>query len=325
MNERQGGLNSIEFKFPFMVMLVGLPGSGKSTAAKVFSERKDCVVLSSDAIREELYGNVNDTEHNAKVFEVLHRRSRDLLRAGISVCIDSTNLSKKRRIHFLNSLKNINCDKVAAVCATSYEECLRRNLNRDRVVPEKVIRKMYTSFAPPHESEGFDKVWYILDYSNVEEIDSLSNYLNQVVEPLRRYDQHNEYHALTLGNHLDYTAQYVSNNPSCKSALCLILAAWLHDIGKPFTKTRRNTKGEYDGNWHYYNHHCVSAYDAMVLLTPYIGFYPLTDTINLIYYHMHPYREWTQSSKKKQKDLELLGSDFVERVYALHEADKAAH
>lgn len=100
MNERQGGLNSIEFKFPFMVMLVGLPGSGKSTAAKVFSERKDCVVLSSDAIREELYGNVNDTEHNAKVFEVLHRRSRDLLRAGISVCIDSTNLSKKDEFIF---------------------------------------------------------------------------------------------------------------------------------------------------------------------------------------------------------------------------------
>ena len=41
------------------------------------------------------------------------------------------------------------------------------------------------------------------------------------------------------------------------------MAALLHDQGKIMTKSRINSKGEDDGNCHYYQHHCVGAYNSI--------------------------------------------------------------
>lgn len=61
------------------IMLVGPSGCGKSTWAKKFNENHDhqYVIHSSDAIRGELWGDENDQQNPAKVFEVLHQRVRE--------------------------------------------------------------------------------------------------------------------------------------------------------------------------------------------------------------------------------------------------------
>lgn len=70
---------------PTFIMMVGLPYSGKSYYAEKLSKEYGAVVYSSDAIRAEILGDVQDQNNNGKVFEVLHRRVYDDLSNGKSV------------------------------------------------------------------------------------------------------------------------------------------------------------------------------------------------------------------------------------------------
>lgn len=82
---------------PTFIMMVGLPYSGKSYYAEKLSKEYGAVAHSSDAIRAEILGDVQDQNNNGKVFEVLHRRVYDDLSNGKSVIYDATNINYKRR------------------------------------------------------------------------------------------------------------------------------------------------------------------------------------------------------------------------------------
>ena len=94
---------------PTLMMLVGIAGSGKSTYAKSLS--KYYTIHSSDDLREEMFGDVNENsrESNAKLFDELHRSIKEDLKSGKDVIYDATNLNRKRRLGFLQELKNIPC------------------------------------------------------------------------------------------------------------------------------------------------------------------------------------------------------------------------
>jgi predicted kinase len=72
-----------------LIVLMGLPGSGKSTYANQFDHS---VVLSSDAIRKELFNDVQYQGKNELVFDTLYRRAKEYLERGYDVVIDSTHL-----------------------------------------------------------------------------------------------------------------------------------------------------------------------------------------------------------------------------------------
>ena len=131
---------------PNFIMLVGLPGSGKSVKAQELSEHYNAAIFSSDSLREELFGDVNHQADNTKLFEELHKRIKNCLREGKSAIYDATNINYKRRMAFLSELVNIPCEKICVLIATPYEECLERNSKRERHVPEHVIERMYRSF-----------------------------------------------------------------------------------------------------------------------------------------------------------------------------------
>ncbi len=104
------------------------------------------------------------------------------------------------------------------------------------------------------------------------------------------------------------------------------MAALLHDQGKIMTKSRINSKGEDDGNCHYYQHHCVGAYNS-VFYTVNAGF-EVSDIIhisNLIYYHMHPYTTWNQSKSVERRNRIQIGELLYDEIMLLHEADAYAH
>ena len=130
-----------------IVMMVGLPGSGKSTYADKLKE-KGYVIHSSDNIREE-FGDINDQSKNNDVFVTLHRRIKTDLKDSKNVVFDATNLSRKRRMAFLRELKNIPCEKECVLIATPYEMCMAQNIKRDRKVPFEVIFNMLKSLIKP--------------------------------------------------------------------------------------------------------------------------------------------------------------------------------
>ena len=333
---------------PIFWMMVGLPGSGKSTSAKIIQRSvPNTVIHSSDDLREELFGNVNDQTKNNELFIELHRRIKADLSAGRNVIYDATNLNKKRRASFLAELKHIGCIKQCILALAPMEICLVRNDRRfERRVPDPVIQRMYKNFQPPYYSEGFDAISIEYNYP-IEE--SFRKYdLNKLFKAnswFMTFDQENEHHALPLGAHCDAAASYISaiiternrngaDETELKRLGVVGDAAWIHDIGKVATKTRVNAKGESDGQCHYYQHHCAGAYDCFFYLRNHERHCELDSPennernlyiSNLIYWHMMPYTSWKQSEKARNRDRQLMTQQMYEDVLLLHEADLSAH
>jgi len=316
---------------PIMIMMVGLPGSGKSTFANAIAVRRNKtgftypVIYSSDKIREELYGDESIQGDSQSIFTLLHRRIKDALRAGYDVIYDATNISKKKRIAFLSELKKINCQPICIVIATDLDQCLKNNAKRERKVPWEVIFKMWNNYNPPHKNEGFRQVKYIFQYESENSENShfkCPKTLSEFFLLAENFDQHNEHHTLTLGQHCIRCGEYVQM--SRPDDFNLLIAALLHDNGKLFTRSEYNRKGEKDGNCHYYNHHCVGAYESMFYLSK-MKDADISEITNLIFYHMHPFLQWKDSVKCLERDKALLGEKMYNDVMLLHQADLFAH
>ena len=99
------------------------------------------------------------------MFKILHSRVKHDLSNGKNVIYDATNLNKRRRIAFIRELKNIPCKNVCVCVVKDYDKCIRDNSNRERIVPEDVIRRQLINWQPPHKHEGFDEIEVFVDKS----------------------------------------------------------------------------------------------------------------------------------------------------------------
>lgn len=302
------------------IMLIGLPGSGKTFMANKISEQYGATVFSSDALREELFGDVKEQSKNQELFNEMHKRIKDCLKNGESACYDACNLSYKKRMAFLAELKKIPCDKICVLMATPYEECLKRNAERERKVPEYVIERMYRSFDVPWYYEGFDDIQ--VEYGEYE------NYYGWVwdwVEKADDYDQKNSHHTLTLGEHCRQTLRNVDKIDAERRPIMsteMRYAALLHDEGKIFTQTFKNSKGEITEQAHYYNHERVGSYNSLFYEIPCNNLYVAI----LIRWHMQPYF-WEKDNNEKlhNKYRKLWGEGVYQNIMILHTADKGGH
>ena len=126
-----------------LIVLVGLPGCGKSSYAELYTEaRKDqkWVIHSSDAMRKELFGDENDQSDNNRVFQALHKRVREDLKNGINVIYDATNVTRKSRRAVLNLAGKDDLVECHIVWAP-VNVCVERDSKRDRTVGKNVIEK----------------------------------------------------------------------------------------------------------------------------------------------------------------------------------------
>ena len=308
---------------PLMIMMCGLPGSGKSTYAESILVATPAVekpvIHSSDALRKEMFGDEATQGDNQRLFDELHRRIRSDLSDCKDVIYDATNIKKKERIEFLKLLSKIKCFPVCVVMFATVALCCRNNRTRERVVPEEVINRMSKNWTPPHYSEGFEYIDYVFD--KADEHFTVNDYLSCA----EYFDQKNSHHSLSLGEHSRRAAEYVFNHNL--NNFNLLTAAILHDNGKLYTKSTVNAKGEDDGDCHYYQHQNCGAYYSLMYLHG-DGGYTNEDMAyisNIIYYHMHPYLQWKQSERVLKRDKALLGEDMFNDIMLLHEGDRYAH
>lgn len=302
---------------PTFIMMVGLPGSGKSAYAEKLSIEHNATVCSSDKIREELCGDENFQKNNENVFKLLHTRIKDYLRTGENVIYDATNISSKRRKAFLSELKKISCTKKCVIMATPFNKCCEWNESRNRVVPYEVIERMYKNWNTPYWFEGWDEILVKTKDGRHEIPDLVSSWLSNHMD----YKQDNPYHVLTLGKHCELVGSTL-----VKDDHLLEYAGYLHDCGKPFTKSFVNSKREKTNVAHYYQHHCTGAYNSLFFAYP--QEVDRLDVSILINLHMCPYcwkKDKEHGENTRQKYKKLWGEELYENVMMLHESDLRAH
>jgi len=88
---------------PAFVAVSGLPGTGKSYFCAKLAERLSFVILESDALRKTLFSPPSySPEESARLFRILHRLIERLLKKGIPLILDATNLSERDRERLYN-------------------------------------------------------------------------------------------------------------------------------------------------------------------------------------------------------------------------------
>lgn len=83
---------------PALIVLIGLPGSGKSYFARAVSKLYPAAVLNSDALRGVLYKDPQHTEReHGRLFPAIQMLVERLLTRGVPVILDATNLKEAHR------------------------------------------------------------------------------------------------------------------------------------------------------------------------------------------------------------------------------------
>lgn len=139
----------------YVVLAIGLPGSGKTT----WFRRRGVTPLSSDLLRNILFDDVEEQRYQGLVFSTL----RSLLRARLIArmpwnYVDATNLSIHERRQWIKMAKSFGYEVQAVFFDVPLEVCLDRNRQRDRSVSEEVMRKMAEKLKAPAFEEGFAKI-----------------------------------------------------------------------------------------------------------------------------------------------------------------------
>ena len=294
-----------------LVTLIGISGSGKSTFAKHLKDEGEIdLIISSDALRAELFGDENEQNHNNELFNELHNRIRKALKEGKRVCYDATNLSSKRRMNFLKTISDLDIVKECVMLIASFDLCAFSQLNRERQVPVDVIKKQIKQFKCPYWYEGWDDIRIILR-------DNVSKYAYM---SMNNMPHNNSHHELNIDEHMNKTfniCKFLTENKVLREA------ALYNDLGKFFCK-------EFDiledgiSEAHYYGHQNAGAYfylnDLANLNENGLGY--CLEVALLIQYHMEPFLRNKKGLNKLEK---LLGYNLFFDLIQLHQCDKLAH
>jgi predicted kinase len=89
---------------PTFIAVSGLPGTGKSYFCKQLAKRLPFVILESDALRKALFSSPSySPQESSHLFQAVHLLIERLLKRGVPLILDATNLSERYR-EFLYSI-----------------------------------------------------------------------------------------------------------------------------------------------------------------------------------------------------------------------------
>ncbi len=132
-----------------VTMLCGLPGSGKDHW--IAQHRGDWPVVALDAVRDTL--GVKPDEDQGRVAQHARELCREHLRVGTSFVFNATNTLRATRARWIDLFANYSARIECVYIEPPLETILLRNRQRERTVPEPVIRRLAERLEPPTWAE----------------------------------------------------------------------------------------------------------------------------------------------------------------------------
>ena len=224
------------------IILVGVPGSGKST----YGKSQKIPYFSSDMVRLELFKTLKANhapEDDQKVFARLHEL---VFNYGESLIYDATNLDRKKRIFLYNEFKQRGFYVELHLVLEPKALALFQNKRREteRVVPDFVIKDMYRGMMPPKIGMDCDDYKIISQSSFLNEDVNFNEFIlylksHSVIDTVKRFVSAAYLpEILKLEGEVEILSKIESTLNKSKS-LDLILVAFFHQLGKGATKINK--------------------------------------------------------------------------------------
>lgn len=147
---------------PTLYMMLGYPGAGKTTTAKIIAELTGAVHLTSDVIRLELFPLPEFTEEEHQtLYEIIDKRAEDLLLAGKSVIYDANLNRFEHRDQKYSICRKVKARSVLVWVQTPVEVAKKRATELAENNPtrpfgnldETTFDRLAIAIEPPHKTE----------------------------------------------------------------------------------------------------------------------------------------------------------------------------
>jgi predicted kinase len=115
---------------PTIIVVSGLPGTGKSYFCNRLTERLPFLILESDALRKQLFPTLTySREESAYLFQTIYQMIEDLLKRGIPVILDATNLEERGRERLYNIAEKADA-RLILINVKAPPELVEKRLNK---------------------------------------------------------------------------------------------------------------------------------------------------------------------------------------------------
>jgi predicted kinase len=151
---------------PKLYVLVGVPGSGKSTWVNSQDWASNCAYISTDKFVDAYAHEVNKTY--SEVFDYIMPKAVKMMadevvtarELGQDIIWDQTSTTAGSRRKKFKMLPDYYA--IAVVFKTPAMDELNRRLQGrpGKNIPDHVMRNMIDNFEMPSEEEGFKEIWY---------------------------------------------------------------------------------------------------------------------------------------------------------------------
>ena len=159
-----------------LVVLSGIPGSGKSYFSQTVKEIKGThvYIVSSDQLRKEMMGSQRNLSKDNEMWKIFYELPKVYAYDSDALTIlDATNIKSSYRLRVFNDMKNYYNEVYLVYFTLDKEKVFEQNKEREYPVPDYVLENFYQEFELPSDEEmkSFNRVYVIKN----NEIDKVVN------------------------------------------------------------------------------------------------------------------------------------------------------
>ena len=160
-----------------LIIVYGLPGTGKTYFSEHLAKEIDAVHLNTDRIRHKINKQGQyDKESKMEVYEHMQNEMTGEIHRGNDVVVDGTFSNKPKRKQFIEKAKALN-QRTILIEIQANENLVRKRLSKEREFSE-ADSKVYTSIKSKFESDDENDLVLHSGEDNITEmIEEAKNYI----------------------------------------------------------------------------------------------------------------------------------------------------